>query len=347
MPASSFNTEHIGVAGTSSIVVDDVGKRFDDTWVLRGLNFEVDAGTITGLIGPSGCGKTTTVRMINGTYRPDEGVVRTLGAEPWDLSLRDRQRLGYLPQQPVLFDTLTLWENLNFHASLNGVRLRRRKVLLDALELVGLEGEQGKLVREASGGMQRRLALAATLLHRPDLIVLDEPTAGVDPILRSRLWEHFRHLAGEGTTVVVTTQYVGEAAHCDLVGLMTDGHLLHYATPDDLCQAAYGGEVFRITTARRLGDEELTEIGELPVVQTELTRDGISTITGVVADAGASIPTVLAWLHERDIEIVDSEEVAVDYEEVFVRLVERRTNGEGEAAIDKTAEVSVEEVPVA
>ena len=313
-----------------AIVLDEVGKRFGDLWATRGLSLEIDRSAIVGLIGPSGCGKTTSVRMITGTYRPDEGRVSVLGTEPWKLSLRERQRLGYLPQQPVLFESLSLMQNLNYYASLNGTRLRRRHRLDEVLELVDLGGRGDTLVRNASGGMQRRLALAATLVHEPELIVLDEPTAGIDPILRARFWEHFRELAAGGTTIVVTTQYVGEAAQCDTVGVLDEGRLIHHSDPAGLVEAAYGGERIRIVTRRVLSDEELTELCRENDLESRFERHPQYAVEVIAAvpDAGAAIPSLLGSLQDRDIDVVVIEEVPIDYEEVFVELVEgHRANG--------------------
>ncbi|HSL57229.1 MAG TPA: ABC transporter ATP-binding protein, partial [Acidimicrobiales bacterium] len=156
-------TAHDG--GPAAIETEHLGKRFDDRWVVEDLTMRVPTGSILGLIGPSGCGKTTTVRLLNGVYRPDAGDVWVGGRRPTDLRTADRQDLGYLPQQPALFPALTLWENLQLHASLNGVRYRRRPRLREVLDLVDLYPDRRTLVREASGGMQRRLALAATLVH--------------------------------------------------------------------------------------------------------------------------------------------------------------------------------------
>ena len=326
--------------GDGIVTLAEAGKRFDETWVLRGLDLTVPEGTIVGLIGPSGCGKTTTVRMINGTYRADEGTVTTLGKDPGSLSLRERQRIGYLPQQPVLFDSLTVWENLNFHASLNGVRLRRRARLEEMLELVELGEDRKKKVADASGGMQRRLALAATLTHRPALAMLDEPTAGIDPILRARFWTHFRELTDQGTTMVVTTQYVGEAAHCDLVGLLADGRLLHLAPPDELRRAAVGGELARVRTDRHVDDATLTELAAVPGLEAEIERESDRTFGAVVDDASAALPVIEEWLRERGVDVVESEHVVVDYDEAFVRLVEAHRAEQPDGADQQEEEVA-------
>ncbi len=223
-----------------SITFDGAGKRFGDTWVLEDIEMHVPAGTIVGLIGPSGSGKTTIVRLANGVYRSDSGSVRLLGADPAEFTAFQRRQIGYLPQHPVLFDELSLWENLNYHASLNGVRFRRRARLTELLDLVELGDDRRKLVREASGGMQRRLALAAAMVHRPAVLMLDEPTAGIDPILRRRFWEHFRELRDAGTTLVISTQYVNEAADCDSVGMLARGRVAAFGTPGELKEQAFG-----------------------------------------------------------------------------------------------------------
>ena len=323
-------------------MLDDVGKRFGDLWAARGLSLDVARAEIVGLIGPSGCGKTTTVRTITGTYRPDEGSVCVLDTEPWNLRAADRQRLGYLPQQPVLFESLTLIQNLNYYASMNGVRLRRRHRLDEVLELVGLEGRDDTLVRNASGGMQRRLALAAALVHRPELLVLDEPTAGIDPILRARFWEHFRELAADGTTIVVTTQYVGEAAQCDTVGVMDEGRLIHHSAPEGLVEAAYGGERIRLVTGRVVSDDELDELCRENDLESCFERhpEYAVEVIAAVPDAGAAIPDLLGSLQDREIEVVVIEEVPIDYEDVFVELVEgHRASSETAHAADPADEV--------
>ncbi len=311
-----------GGAAEAAVRCTGAGKCFGQDWVVRNLDLVVPRGAIVGLIGPSGSGKTTTIRLVNGVYRPEEGEVAVFDTHPHRMRARDRTAIGYLPQRPVLFEELSLWQNLNFHASLNGVRLAgRRRRLHELLELVGLTEDRGKLVRQASGGMQRRVALAATLVHRPSLLLLDEPTAGIDPILRQRFWDHFRHLRDDGHTLVVTTQYVGEAARCDLVGLMAEGRLIAFGTPADLRRMAYGGELIEVELDRVPTDDVLAALLRMDGVHgVELVRARRVRLT--VGDAGAALVPVAQHLEQLGISVLDAGEVGTDYDDVFIRLVE-------------------------
>ena len=311
-----FGTE----AGDAAITFADAGQQFDGSWVVEHLDLEVPRGRIFGLIGPSGCGKTTTVRLANGVYRPDAGEVSMFGQASSSMRARDRAVIGYLPQQPALFDHLSLRENLNFHASLNGVRFRRRQRLAEVLELVELGEHAGKLVSESSGGMRRRLALAATLVHRPDVVLLDEPTAGIDPILRRRFWDHFRSLADAGHTFVVTTQYVGEAADCDEVGLLAEGRLVANGSPDALRRQAVGGELLEVETDRPVDGAMSGELAEA-VAAGSFEYVGPQCLRFVVDDAGAALPVMLQQLERRGIGTRHAAEVVPDYDDVFIKLV--------------------------
>jgi len=207
--------------GSGDVVeAHEVTKKFGDEVAVNSLNMQVPRGTIFGFIGPSGCGKTTTVRMMTGIHRPTSGELTVLGKNPIHFSKSDQEQIGYLIQNFVLYPELTVWENLNFAASFYGVTLFRQRRLNQLLEFVELKEDKGKLAGALSGGMKRRLSLAATLVHNPELLFLDEPTAGIDPLLRRKFWDYFKELQEEGHTLFVTTQYVGEAAYCDLVGVM-------------------------------------------------------------------------------------------------------------------------------
>ncbi|WP_420451456.1 ABC transporter ATP-binding protein [Ilumatobacter sp.] len=302
------------------IEFDGAGKSFDDTWIVRDLTFEVERGSVLGLIGPSGSGKTSTVRLMNGAYRPDEGSVVVMGADPTTRDRRERRAIGYLPQQPLLFDDLSLWENLNFHASLNGVRFRRKDHLHEMLELVDLEGDERKLVRESSGGMQRRLALAATMAHDPSLLMLDEPTAGIDPILRRRFWDRFRELRDDGATLVISTQFVDEASYCDVVGLLSGGRLVALGAPDVLQREAYGGQLVDVEGTERLSGADLDRLrNAAPVIEVERTSPSSARL---VVEPGTTVRDVVSS-ETPDVEVRNISEVSADWNDVFVRLLDR------------------------
>jgi len=297
-------------------------KRYGAQVALDGLDLEVAPGTILGVIGPSGSGKTTAVRLLTGITAPTSGEVRVFGVDPADFSPEQRASLGYMPQLGVLDPNLSLRENLHFVASLYGLPLRRRRRIREALALVEMEGDARKLLRDASGGMQRRLALTAALLHEPQLVFLDEPTAGIDPVLRATMWEHFDRLRAQGRTLVITTQYVGEAAYCDRVAVVAAGRLLALDTPEGLRHRAFGGELVDIEASERLPDDipaVLLEIeGVLSAARTGTEGRGLRLLVG---DAGAALPRVQRRL-ERDGLTVDSAEPRVpSYDEVFVALV--------------------------
>ena len=301
------------------ITFTDVGKKFDDTWVLEELNFALPPATILGLIGPSGCGKTTTVRIATGFHRPDAGDVTILGTEPADLDGVQRTQIGYLPQHPVLFETLSLRDNLSFHASLNGVRFRRKERLAELLDLVDLTGDERKLVSEASGGMKRRLALAGTLVHDPAVLMLDEPTAGIDPILRRRFWEHFRSLRDAGTALVISTQFVDEAANCDVVAMLAHGRIAAFGSPHELIERARGGILFDVEFDEDLRYEFVRSLRADPNV-TQVVRDSDRTLAITLSSDG---PTVVELCESIDPQLrpTVTSERPPDWDEVFIALV--------------------------
>lgn len=228
-----------------------VRKVFPNGDGVQHLDVTIPAGRIFGLVGPSGSGKTTTVRLLLGVHAPDAGELRVLGQEPINFSAADRQRIGYLPQESLLYPELSLRHNLDFMASIYGMpwrtkvvptgSARRARARVDeVLEKVGLADRQKRRLAHASGGEKRRLALAAALVHDPELLILDEPTAGIDPVLRQELWRHFTDLRDEGRSVIVTTQYVAEADNCDEVAILVEGRLLHVGTPSELKREAFG-----------------------------------------------------------------------------------------------------------
>lgn len=218
------------------VQLSGVTKTYGQRTIVKNVSLTVPAGRIFGLLGPSGAGKTTVVKMIAGIETPTFGAVTVLGARMPNLS--QQSRIGYMAQSDALYGDLTAKENLSFFASLYGLRGEvRRARLADALELVGLTVDMNKRVSLFSGGMKRRLSLAVALLHEPNVLILDEPTVGIDPLLRRHIWAELERIRQLGTSILVTTHVMDEAEHCDTLAMMRDGALIAAGTPEELKSA--------------------------------------------------------------------------------------------------------------
>jgi len=212
--------------------------------VLKNVDFTLNKGEIICLLGPSGCGKTTMVNLIMGNLIPNSGDVLVMGEKAPYKSVR--ARIGYMPQENALYEDITAKENLQFFGAMYGVPSKIIKERIpEMLELVRLNDDANNLVSNFSGGMKRRLSLAVSLLHDPDLIVLDEPTVGLDPDHRKRIWDHFDKMATEGKTLLVTTHVMDEAERCSRIAMLYNGKIIANGSPQ---------EILEITSAERLED---------------------------------------------------------------------------------------------
>lgn len=215
--------------------VSGLTKRFGNFSAVDGVSFTVNSGEVFGFLGSNGSGKTTTVRMLCGILTPTAGQGQVLGFDIYSQTENIRQAIGYMSQKFSLYQELTAAENLDFYAGTYSVPRKeadRRKK--DLIALVGLEGQEHQLSGTLSGGQKQRLALACALLHRPSLLFLDEPTAGVDPLSRRNFWNILHQLASEGVTVFVTTHYMDEADQCHRLGFMHRGRLIGLGSPESL-----------------------------------------------------------------------------------------------------------------
>src|SRR4051812_10317403 len=309
-----------------AINVDQVDHVFTGDVGVFGLTFEVPTGAIFGLIGPSGCGKTTTVRLLTGLYKPDRGSISVLGRAPSKFSASIRERIGYMPQQFVLYPNLTVWENLNFVASLYGMGyFSRRKPLEQALEFVELTDARNRLGSQLSGGMQRRLELACTLVHNPLLIFADEPTAGIDPVLRGKFWDHFRHLRDTGRTLFVTTQYVGEAVYCDMVAVMRAGRIVHMDTPENLRKKALGGDMIKLVVDAPHALDAAQLFQRHPAIaDVRRSRSQPGLLYLYTEDASATLPLIFQMMNQHpDIKVHQADKYVPPFDDVFVKLMEQ------------------------
>ncbi|MRG87436.1 ABC transporter ATP-binding protein [Salinibacillus xinjiangensis] len=218
---------------SSMVKVNGLAHSFGREDVLKEIDLTVSRGEIFGLLGPSGAGKTTLVKMIVGILEPDEGGI-FIGDEKVP-SLDLMRSIGYMAQSDALYQELSAKENLDFLASIYGLNKQERKEAIhDVLQIVNLQDHKNKIVNQFSGGMKRRLSLAASLMHKPNLLILDEPTVGIDPVLRQSIWEELTKLKENGMTILVTTHVMDEAEKCDRLAMLRDGYVIACDTPEKL-----------------------------------------------------------------------------------------------------------------
>jgi ABC-2 type transport system ATP-binding protein len=313
-----------GVLQQTIVSMEGVSRRYGEVAAVDNITLEVPPGTILGVIGPSGSGKTTLIRMLTGTLEPTEGKLTVLGQTPRKFTRHAREKIGYMPQHFVLYEELTASENLSFVASLFGLLWPKRgRRVNEMLKLVDLWDARGRRARQLSGGMQRRLELACALVHDPVLLFVDEPTAGLDPMLRQRIWTEFRRLREVGRTLVVTTQYVGEAEYCDAVAVLAHGRLIALAAPEDLRHMALGGEVIEIETAQSFDASTLERIDGVRSVRQNAPRHFLV----VTDDAGVAMPRLLQAIQGTGVEVLSSSEYRPSFDEVFAALVAKAEQG--------------------
>ena len=296
------------------------GRRFGNVIALDDITLAVAPGSLVGIIGPSGAGKTTTVRLLTGGLRPTSGTVRVLGEDPTRLRADTRERIGFMPQNVSLYDDLTVAENLDFVGSLFGMFLpRRRRRIKAILTWLELEDARSRRAVHLSGGMRRRLQLGCALIHDPQLVFLDEPTGGIDPIVRHAIWTELRRLRDAGRTLIVTTQIVTEAEECDTVALITQGRLVAHAAPEELRREAFGGELLEVETSGMVDAERL---GQLPGID-DVRQVTPRRLVFVARDAASATPAVISAVETTGVSVTSIQTTRPSFDEVFVRLVQR------------------------
>ncbi|SPF34923.1 ABC-type multidrug transport system, ATPase component [Syntrophobacter sp. SbD1] len=258
---------------TDDFVIDVAAmtKQFDGHKVVDNVDLQVHAGEICGFLGPNGSGKTTFIRMLCGLLRPDAGSGTCLGYDVINESEAIKRNVGYMTQRFSLYEDLTISENLDFVARMYSVRDRRRAVR-DSLDRLGLSQRSRQLAGELSGGWKQRLALAACLIHQPKLLLLDEPTAGVDPQARREFWDQIHELAGQGLTFLISTHYMDEAERCHRLAYILNGVLLAHGTTGEIISEtklttweARGPDLLEIAKKLRIneGVEQAVHFGNL------------------------------------------------------------------------------------
>ena len=302
-------------AGTVMVELRDVRKRLGATTALDGVSLRIARGEMFGVIGPDGAGKTTMLRLICGLLRPDSGTVRLQGDDPARVRRTATAVIGYLSQRFSLYGDLSIDENIEFFARIHGVtdfHARRTRLL----ELTGLQPFRARLADRLSGGMKQKLALACTLVHEPPLLVLDEPTTGVDPVSRREFWKLLAEFLAEGLTIIMATPYLDEAERCMRVALISSGRLLAVDDPRRL-QAAYAGAVLEVVASpiRRALDVASASLG---ADRAQLFGDRLH----VRVDDAASGEPLRERLVAAGIDVVQIRRVVPSLEDVFIDMTQ-------------------------
>lgn len=308
-------------SSSSSFSVDVQGLtvRFGDFTAVDKISFQVRPGEIFGFLGANGAGKTTTIRVLCGLIEPNEGEVRVMGLNPKSGLDAIKARVGYMSQKFTLYDDLTVGENLDFTASLrklSEIDYKKRKEYL--LQFIGFDRPLTTLVKDLPGGMKQQVSLCASTLHDPDIVFLDEPTAGVTPAYRARFWNLIRVIAKSGKTVFVTTHYMDEAEQCDRIALMREGKLIALDSPEGLKKASYPEPLYEIVPPAHASQTWVTELRAQPFV-VSLQPHGLRYHAELMERSEESN---LRKLLPSDFKV---RVVPPSLEDVFIRLVEGRT----------------------
>jgi ABC-2 type transport system ATP-binding protein len=300
----------------------ELTKQFDSFMAVDRVSFTVRRGEIFGFLGPNGAGKTTTIRMLLGLIAPTNGRATVLGFDVVRQTAQVQQRIGYMSQRFSLYNDLTVAENLNFFGSAYGVRGARLATRKDyVLEMAGLQQREDELAGNLAGGWRQRLALGCAILHEPEMIFLDEPTAGVDPISRREFWDLLYNLSDEGRTIFVTTHYMDEAEHCHRLAFIQRGQIVALGSPEEIKAEKMRGQVMEIDCAApEAAMGLLRETGLFDEVSL------YGALIHVVAEgAEAHRAQVRAVLQEAGIKIRSIEIIAPSLEDVFIEAVKRES----------------------
>ncbi len=295
-----------------------------------GLDLAVARGEVFGLVGPDGAGKTTTLRLLAAILDPTAGSASVAGFDTVRQAESVKRRIGYMSQQFSLYGDLSVWENLVFYADIFGVRGRERRARIDRLlDFANLRRFRERRAIHLSGGMQKKLALACTLIHEPDVLLLDEPTTGVDPVSRREFWDILTELRLSGTTMVVSTPYMDEAERCSRVGLMYEGRLIECDTPEAI-RSRVPGELLAIRTSDLAGAGQAVD-GLPGVLETQVYGD---TLHVFVDDAARRQPEVLGALTAAGVDCQGARRSQPRMEEAFISIVRRQSGaGSGQMAV--------------
>ena len=310
-------------AGNDPVVAEELTKRFGSFTAVDRVSFRIHPGEVFGWLGPNGAGKTTTIRMMLGLITPSSGKLSVLGFNPVTQAKTMQAHVGYMSQLFTLYNDLTARENIRFYGRVYGLKradqARRQE---EILQMAGLEGREDTLTANLSGGWKQRLALGCAIVHNPQVVFLDEPTAGVDPISRREFWGLIYAMANKGTTILVTTHYMDEAELCQRVGFINQGRLVAVGTPDELKQTHMRGQVLEIDTPE---PDRAVRIMKEAQAKDSLPFDEVALygaqIHVVVPSADEFLVPVRKMLESEGILVSNIEWIMPTLEDVFISTV--------------------------
>lgn len=306
---------------TAIVTLRGLRKSYGDVKAVQGVDLDLISGERFGLIGPDGAGKTSLLRILCGLLLPSNGQVQVLGFDPSVQAAKIKDGLGYMPQRFSLYPDLSVGENLRFFADIYRVpKAERQRLTQRLLEFSRLGPFVQRRAGALSGGMKQKLALSCTLIHTPKLLILDEPTTGVDPVSRGEFWDLLDELRRQGVTVLVTTPYMDEAQHCDRVALMYQGRILTQGRPQDITSTFPQRVLHVYTPAPQQMAEKLRELGTFPNVN--LFGDRIHVLCQEVERARHQM---VEWLVSTHLPYTAIEAADPDLEDVFVYHVTQKT----------------------
>jgi ABC-2 type transport system ATP-binding protein len=307
-----------------TIIVEGLRKDFGDFTAVNGVNFHVDTGEIFGFLGPNGSGKTTTIRMMLGLLTPTAGNVQVLNVPVIEDPGSLRARVGYMSQHFSLYNDLTVEQNLRFYGTAYGLsNAELQEQMKVAVDLAGLSGREKVKTEALSGGWRQRLALSAAILHQPQVLFLDEPTAGVDPVSRREFWELLYTLAEDGVTVFVTTHYMDEAEHCHRLAFIQRGELIAVGSPKQLKESMMEGQVIQIHPSDTPKTIEVLraaiESGAYPLEGVALYG---SFVHAVVPEDEPGVSMIKEILEEAELKLHSIREIEPSLEDVFIACMD-------------------------
>jgi len=310
--------------------IKNLTKKFDGITAIAGITLNIERGKIIGFIGPDGAGKTTLLRLLCGLYQPSSGSILLEDIDILKNPQKAKERLGYMPQQFSLYGDLTVAENLKFYADLYGLSHQKFKIRQEELlDFSGLAPFANRLARNLSGGMQKKLALACNLFHTPHILLLDEPTTGVDPVSRRELWQLLLHLNRQGVTIIITTPYMDESQKCHQVGLIYNGNILRFQPPQILIKEM-ADEILEL----KIGDIRVREVlKEIPALK-NIYSFGES--FHLIFEAGAGGKKITEeYLKKKGIQVKSLKRIQPSFEDVFFSLVEKERKGDSPPSLKK------------